>query len=223
MILLLHTHLLNNTSHCVCLHHHCYVSFSPFTPGIIHCIIITSYLTLSLPPHFTDTWNGHCIFLHLLFRILDLPSLSEGPYVPRSDIDAATYLTFLSSFLLWLIPRGVSSRNTPHRISEWGNSLPPDWFVSRRRCRICFCKEAIQECKNMLSVSICLLHRSTAAVETTLVKLVAARSWTVSSIFGPVLQVATDVAASGIRGIFIAFLFCMHLSSSGSYPFDLSG
>ena len=29
------------------------------------------------------------------------------------------------------LPRGASSRNTPHRRSEWGSSLPPDCFVSR--------------------------------------------------------------------------------------------
>ena len=37
------------------------------------------------------------------------------------------------------------------------------------------------------------------------------------------LQVATDVAASGIREFLLDFPSPRHLSSSGSYPFDLSG
>jgi hypothetical protein len=37
-----------------------------------------------------------------------------------------------------------------------------------------------------------------------------------------VLQVATDVAASGIRGVFVGFPIS-HLSLFGSYPLDLSG
>jgi hypothetical protein len=38
-----------------------------------------------------------------------------------------------------------------------------------------------------------------------------------------VLQVATDVAASGIRGVLLDFPSPRHLSSSGSYPLDPSG
>jgi hypothetical protein len=39
-----------------------------------------------------------------------------------------------------------------------------------------------------------------------------------------VLQVATDVAASGIRGVFVGFpISPRHLSSSASYRLDLSG
>jgi hypothetical protein len=38
-----------------------------------------------------------------------------------------------------------------------------------------------------------------------------------------VLQVATDVAASGIREYLLDFPSPRHFSSSGSYPLDLSG
>jgi hypothetical protein len=38
-----------------------------------------------------------------------------------------------------------------------------------------------------------------------------------------VLQVATEVAASGIREFLLDFPSLRHLSSSGSYPLELSG
>jgi hypothetical protein len=60
------------------------------------------------------------------------------------------------------------------------------------------------------SFSICFPHRSTTAVQTTLVTPVATRTWTISSIICSVLQDATDDAASGIS------FWC--LSSSDAYP-----
>jgi hypothetical protein len=49
---------------------------------------------LSLPHHFNDTYNRHCILLHL-FQILELVSLIQGPCNPHSELNAATYLQFL--------------------------------------------------------------------------------------------------------------------------------
>jgi len=63
---------------------------------------------------------------------------------------------------------------------------------------LCFWKETIQEKWWCGSFSICFPHRSTTAVQTTLVTPVAIRTWTISSIICPVLQARTDDAASGI-------------------------
>jgi hypothetical protein len=49
--------------------------------------------------------------------------------------------------------------------------------------------------------TVCFPHRSTAAVQTTMLTAVATGSWTISTIICSVFQAATDVAASGIRGI----------------------
>jgi hypothetical protein len=72
--------------------------------------------------------------------------------------------------------------------------------------------ETVQE-KWCGSFSICFPHRSTTAVQTTLVTPVAIRTWTISSIICSMLQVAIDDAASGIS---FWSLFVWRL------PFDLS-
>jgi hypothetical protein len=66
--------------------------------------------------------------------------------------------------------------------------------------RICLCFW-----KDYSGKVICFLHRSTAAVQNT---LVAPWSPTISGIIWSVLQVATEVPASGIRGICIGATFC---------------
>jgi hypothetical protein len=70
-------------------------------------------------------------------------------------------------------------------------SISHTWYLS-------FWKETIQEKWQCGSFSICFPHRSTTAVQTTLVTPVAIRIWTISSIICFVLQVTTEDAASGI-------------------------
>ena len=59
--------LLDNISSHAFVHYSYYSCFSPLTSGIIHCIIATSYFTLSFPPHFS--W-------HLEQTLHSLPSSS---------------------------------------------------------------------------------------------------------------------------------------------------
>jgi len=91
-------------------------------------------------------------------------------------------------------------------------------------CISVFGKRLSRKGNNVVVFSICFPHRSTAAIQTTLVTPVAIRSWTISSIICTALQVVTGDAASGTRGIFIKVpFFQVSLSSSGSYPLDPSG
>jgi hypothetical protein len=71
-------------------------------------------------------------------------------------------------------------------------------------------KRLSRKSDNVVVFSICFPHRSTTAVQNTLVTPVAIRTWTISSIICPVLQVATDDAASGIS--------FWRLSASDAYP-----
>jgi hypothetical protein len=45
--------------------------------------------------------------------------------------DRYRWWTLVNAVMNLLRLRDTSSRNTPHRRSEWGSSLPPDCFVSR--------------------------------------------------------------------------------------------
>ena len=66
---------------------------------------------------------------------------------------------------------------------------------------LCFWKQTVQEKQQCGSFSVCFPHRSTAAVQTTLVTPVARHSWTISRLIFCVVQVVTDIPASGIGEI----------------------
>jgi hypothetical protein len=95
------------------MHFYCHTFFSPFTPGIRHCLIITFYLTLSFPSHFTYNYNRHFVFLHLFFQDFEFASSIQGSYIPRSNLVAVLFLLISVVIVLAVVPT-AGSRLLPY-------------------------------------------------------------------------------------------------------------